>query len=66
VRLFCASGTQWRFAGAAGLPVGLDYTGVEAAARALGVPMTTSLFENLRIMEGAALDELARRRSRGR
>ena len=39
-----------------GVPTGLDYAGVEAAARALGTAWTGDLLEQLRIMEGAALE----------
>ena len=48
--LFCASQTQWRRAGAAGVPVGLDYAGVRAAAGGLGIAWG-EVFESLRIME---------------
>ena len=54
-RVFAAAGTQWRRAGMTGVPTGLDYAGVEAAARAVGVAWTGALLEQLRIMESAAL-----------
>ena len=60
--LFLASSTQWKYAGMAGTPTGLDYPGVEAAARLLGREMTPELFRDIRVMEAAALDELFKRR----
>lgn len=61
--LFLACGTQWRRAGMTGIPAGLDYAGVEAAARARGVAWTDDLLSRLRIMEGAALEAMADARS---
>lgn len=61
VRLFAASGTQWRLAGMSGVPTGLDYAGVEAAARMAGIEMTEDLFGRLRVMERAALAEMMSR-----
>ena len=55
VRVFAAVGTQWRRAGMTGVPTGLDYAGVEAAARAVGVAWTGALLDQLRVMEHAAL-----------
>lgn len=55
VTLFVAAGSQWRFAGMDGVPTGLDYAGVEAAARMSGIEMSATLFARLRVMEGAAL-----------
>lgn len=61
VRLFAACGTQWRLAGMSGLPTGLDYAGVEAAARMAGIEMSEDLFGRLRVMERAALAEMTSR-----
>ena len=55
VRLFVACATQWRFAGMNGVRTGLDYAGVEAAARMAGIEVTGDLFDRLRIMERTAL-----------
>jgi len=52
-RLFVAVGTQWRYAGMAGLPTGLDYAGVAVVMERLGFDGET--FGQLQIMEGAAL-----------
>lgn len=64
VELFVAVQTQWRVAGMGGLPVGLDYAGVEAAGRLLGTAMTPVLFDDLRLMEGAALRAMTEGRRR--
>ena len=64
VRLFTASATQWRFAGLDGAPTGLDYSGVEVAARMSGIEVTEPLLAGLRIMERAAIDEALERRRR--
>ena len=56
LRVFVASGTQWRRAGMTGVETGLDYAGVEAAARALGVEWSFALLEKIRVMEDAALE----------
>ena len=64
VRLFAASGSQWKFAGMTGVPIGLDYPGVEAAARMLGLDMDADLFERIRWMERAALAATDEGRSR--
>lgn len=53
--LFVACSTQWRRAGMSGVPVGLDYAGVDAAARMTGVEITPARFADLQIMEMAAL-----------
>lgn len=58
VRVFDRMGTQWRV-GPAG-PVGLDYNVLPFVLRQCGVPRRQwpRLFEDLRVMEGAALDEI--------
>ncbi|MBF0165192.1 MAG: DUF1799 domain-containing protein [Magnetococcales bacterium] len=61
-RLFFACATQWRLAGMDGIPTGLDYAGVEAAARMSGVALTPELFAGVRIMESAAMDAWAEKR----
>ena len=62
VECFLALSTQWRHAGATGIPTGLDYAAIPAVARLLGHRRGRDLFEKLRIMEAEALDVLARRR----
>lgn len=54
VQLFTACASQWRHAGFSGLPVGLDYAGVRAAAAMMGLEVTPKLFAGLRIMEAEA------------
>lgn len=56
---FLACGTQWAY-GALGGVVGLRYEGVEAALRMSGIEVTPELFEDLRAMEGAALEVMRR------
>ena len=46
-----------------GVPTGLDYAGVEAAARAVGVEWTGALLDRLRIMEHAAIEAMNDARS---
>ena len=62
VRVFLAAATQWRYAGLRAVPVGLDYAGVEAVMRMIQVPASVDLFEDLSIMEAAALAAFAARR----
>lgn len=64
VRLFLASSTQWRLAGMGGVPLGLDYPCVEAAARMMNPPVNPIPFEDLRVMELTALKVLIDRHSR--
>lgn len=46
-----------------GVPTGLDYAGVSAAAKALFKrPLKRALFEDLRVMELAALEAMIERR----
>lgn len=63
VGLFAASATQWRRAGMSGIPTGLDYAGVAIVARAQGVALEDALFEDLQLMEAAALEAWAEARS---
>ena len=50
VELFIRSMTQWRY-DTRGLPLGLDYAGVEAAARMLGVEDVRDAFGRLQVIE---------------
>lgn len=61
VEAFLLCQTQWRLAGM-GSPIGLDYAGVQAALHLNGVAATTELFQDLRVMEHAAVEALAERR----
>lgn len=46
-----ASVTQWRYAGMAGVAMGLDYAGVAAAAAALDIPWDADLLGRVRTLE---------------
>lgn len=64
VRLFERSLTQRRFAGMAAVCVGLDYSGVEAAARMGGSEMTAGRLDDLRVMEAEMLAFMSERRGK--
>lgn len=55
LRLFMALGTQWRFAGMDGQPMGIDYAAIAPTAAGLGIETTAERFEDLRVMESVAL-----------
>lgn len=57
VQAFMAVQTQWRYVGTR--PVGLDYTAVDAALRLRRTQNRAEIFDGLRVMEYAVLDELA-------
>jgi Phage related hypothetical protein (DUF1799) len=57
VRVFLACDTQWRV-GPMGVVLGLDYAGMEAAMRMMGMPCTPALFAQLRTLEIGALNAL--------
>jgi hypothetical protein len=59
LELFRAALTQWRYAGISGVPTGLDYQGVEAAARLAAIETTPDMFRRLRVLERAAIDAIA-------
>ncbi len=61
LELFLALQTQWRHAGMAGLPTGLDYAAIEPALRLMGMAPSPQLFADLRVMEDAALVALHER-----
>jgi hypothetical protein len=63
--LFLACGTQWRHAGLAGEPVGLDYAGVAVVASAHGLALDRALLRKLGDIEAGALDGYAERARRG-
>lgn len=56
--------TQWRQAGMAGQPAGLDYAAVWAVLQGLRVRKPREVFEHLQGMERAALTAWAERRER--
>lgn len=53
VELYLAAGTQWRYVGIAGAPVGLDYVGVRTLMELRAVPASEqpALFADLQILE---------------
>jgi len=55
VQLFLALSTQWRVHPMAGARLGLEYGAVRQTADMLGIAVTPDLFDDLRVMEGAAL-----------
>ena len=59
VQLFDALLSQWRFAGMQGIRVGLDYTAIEPTARMLDVELGPMRFQELRLMESVARQEIA-------
>ncbi len=58
--LFLRAGTQWRVVAGmgGGQYLGLDYAGVEAMLRLARVPDRRAVFEDLQLMERAALQVL--------
>ena len=68
VRVFLACQTQWRsaplstWAKAELRQTGLDYAGVESAARLLGLAMLPDDFTRIRLMEAEALEAFAEAR----
>jgi len=68
VEVFLALSTQWRRAGLAGVAVGLDYAALPPTlwmmGRRPGHQDRATLFEDLRTMEGAALEVMAARDAR--
>lgn len=55
VDLFQSLGSQWRTAGMTGVRIGLDYAAVPPVAAMMGIAVTPELFQDLRVMEAAAL-----------
>lgn len=60
VEVFSDLVTQWRRAGMAGMVTGLDYAAIPAVFAIRGIPKKQwgSLFDDLRVMEDAAIDLL--------
>lgn len=55
VQVFIRCATQWRYAGMAGQPTGLDYSAVESVMRMRAVDDQSDALDRLRIMEGEVL-----------
>ena len=55
VRLFFALASQWRVHPMAGVRLGLDYPAIPVTATMMGLTMTPELFDDMAVMERAAL-----------
>ncbi len=58
--LFVALETQWRWHPMIGLRTGIDYAAIGAVAAASAIAMTPALFNDLRTLEGAAMETWAK------
>lgn len=58
--VFFSLETQWRRHPMTGCRLGIDYAAIEPTARMLEIPMTPQLLLDIRTMEGAALEVLAK------
>ncbi len=56
VTLFLGLETQWRTNDWTGKRIGIDYGVIGAVATMMGITMTPLLFDDLRLMEAAALE----------
>ncbi len=61
LRLFLGLDTQWRTAGTAGVPTGLDYAALPAVLAMLGLQPSERLLADLKVIEAAALPVLLAR-----
>ena len=66
VGLFMALDTQWRWHPMVGARLGIDYSAVRPTAELLGIALDPARMTDLRLMEAAALDELAKIAARER
>lgn len=71
ILVFDALGSQWIYAGMGGVPTGIVYASIEPVLRRRKVPAEAwdDVFEDIRVMEDAALLEMheqARRRAQQR
>jgi hypothetical protein len=55
VRLFYTLGSQWRTHGMSGARLGLDYAAIDPTAAMMGLVMSPALFDDIGVMERAAL-----------
>lgn len=62
VLTFDALGSQWIYAGMGGVPTGIVYASIEPVLRVRKVPAEdwALVFEDIRVMEAAALEEMHR------
>lgn len=60
VLVFDALGSQWMYAGMSGVPTGIVYASIEPVLRRRKVPAEAwdDVFEDIRVMEAAALQEM--------
>lgn len=60
--VFDALGSQWIYAGMGGVPTGIVYASIEPVLRVRKVPAEdwSQVFEDIRVMEAAALEEMHR------
>lgn len=63
-QLFLALGTQWRRHAMTGICLGLDYGVIPPTAQMLAIELNPARFLDLRMMEQAALDQIARKAAR--
>lgn len=63
-QLFLALGTQWRRHAMTGMCLGLDYGVIPPTAQMLAIELNPVRFLDLRMMEQAALDQIARKAAR--
>lgn len=64
VDLFLCLATQWRWTGAGmagAFRTGLDYNAIDRVAASIGVEMTRQMFDDIRVLEAAALAEWSRK-----
>jgi hypothetical protein len=64
VLVFDDLGSQWVYAGAGGIPTGIQYGSIEPVLRVRKVPAEDwpQVFDDIRVMEAAALTEMHRQR----
>jgi hypothetical protein len=62
VKVFLSMGTQWRRAGMAGVPTGLDYAALPAVCRAHRQKLDAALLDAVGVIEVAALGTMLRKR----
>ena len=54
-----ALSSQWRIHAIAGVRTGLEYAAIAPTAAMRGITMTPALFDDIRVMEGAAMAAFA-------
>jgi hypothetical protein len=66
VLVFDALGSQWIYAGMGGVPTGLVYASIEPVLRVMAISAEDwrQVFDDIRVMEDAALREMHRQRQK--